>query len=153
MPRKYDDSPDNAMNEEFEEYNEEYEAENDEGFERPTDSIRRRLMQNSQPKKRRGFEKKEVNFGRRSNGGRFGERKSLFGSKPRGLPKKEKSSPLNRTRGKSPFTYRAGICLSRFAKGVDECECDEMEFPEEYGETEKEYPGKSRKSWGVPWKR
>jgi hypothetical protein len=132
------------MEEEFEDYSEAYEEENGEGFElkRPTDTIRQNLM----GRKSRGFERKEVNFGRRR--GLTSGRENPFGNKPRGLPKREKSAPINRTRGKSPFTYSAGLTLSRaFARKQDQ----DMDFPED--DDDRDRMGKKRICWGVPWKR
>ena len=84
----------------------------------------------------RGFEKKTVDFSKRSSG--FGKKNSGY-KRERGLPKREKQGPANRTRGKSPFSYSAGLQLHRNAKSRDETEPD---YPED----------KPRKSWGVPWK-
>lgn len=156
MPRNYDeDSSDgNEMEEEFEDYNETYEAENGEGFElkRPTDMIKQNLMRNANS---RGFERKKVDFGKRSGGG-FSRKAGLtsgrenpFGSKPKGLPKRERAGPMNRTRGKSPFTYSAGLTLSRaFTKRDQDRDID---FPED--DEDRSRTGKKRMSWGVPWKR
>jgi len=156
MPRKYDEdsSDENDMEEEFEDYSEAYEEENGEGFElkRPTDSIKQNLMRNANS---RGFERKKVDFSKRSGGG-FSRSKGLtsgrenpFGNKSRGLPKRERAGPMNRTRGKSPFTYSAGLCLSRFSD-MKQCSQD-MDFPED--DDDRSRMGKKRMSWGVPWKK
>lgn len=110
-----------------EEYDEEY-AEGEEDFEidPPMHEIKREKDRTlNQPQNNR-----RVNL-RKYRGRGWGS-----GSKrERGLPKHEKSNPLNRTRGKSPFTYEGGVRLHRGSKS------------EEYPENKKQ-----RKSWGVPWK-
>lgn len=101
----------NEMNDEFEEYIEDdYEDEILE-FETPKQTINR------------GFEKKCVDFSKKSSGYK------------RGLPSRKKSAPINKTRGKSPFAYSTGLQLHRNA---------EPDYPEDK-------PTK-KLSWGVPWK-
>ena len=115
----------NDMNEDFEEYNDEYD---DFEIYPPMHEIRN---EEDRTFTRRGFEKKRVDFGK--------NRRRGFGSgyrKKKGLPKHEKSTPINRTHGKSPFTYTSGLQLHRGSKS----------------EESEEYPEKKCKSWGVPWK-
>lgn len=111
----------NDMDEDFEEYVEdEYD---DFEVEPPMHEIK---DERDRTFTRRGFEKKTVDFSKQHSG--FGKKK--------GLPAREKSGPMNRTRGRSPFTYSRGLQLHR--KRSEELE-------------DEEYPRK-RKSWGVPWK-
>jgi len=116
----------NDMDEDFEEYDEEY-AEGEEDFEvhKPMHKIKRerdRTLNNPRNNHR-------VNL-RKYRGRGWGC------SHKKGLPKREKSTPINRTHGKSPFTYASGLQLHRGSKS----------------EESEEYPEKKCKSWGVPWK-
>lgn len=120
----------NDMNEDFEEYVEDYDEDTFE-VDPPMSEIKE---EKDRTFTHRGFEKKTVDFSKKSSGFGSGYKRS------RGLPKRVKSGPSNRTRGKSPFNYESGLQLHRNAKSRDETESD---YPED----------KSRKSWGVPWKR
>ncbi|HOW13507.1 hypothetical protein [Methanosarcina sp.] len=117
-----DEEYENELNEDFNEYNDEYE---DFKVHKPMHKIRSerdRTFTNDENEKR-------VNF--RKYRGRGWSR-----SHARGLPKRERSGPLNRTRDKSPFTYAAGVSLHRRSQS-------------------EKYPrscSKKCKSWGVPWK-
>ena len=112
----------NDMDEDFEEYVEdEYD---DFEVEPPMHEIK---DERDRTFTRRGFEKKTVDFSKQHSG--FGKKK--------GLPAREKSGPMNRTRGRSPFTYSRGLQLHRKRSEVEDCDCEERP---------------KRKSWGVPWK-
>lgn len=117
----------NDMNEEYEEYDEEYD-EGEEDFE--VDPPMHRI------KRERDRTLNQPNNNHRVNLRKYRGRGWGSGCREKeGLPKHEKSNPLNRTRGKSPFTYASGVQLHRGSKS------------EEYPEKKKQC-----KSLGVPWK-
>lgn len=110
-----DEYEEGRLHEEYEEHNERYK---DFKVHKPMHEIRRERDRTFT----RDDDNKRVNFGKYR--GRGWTRKH-----ERGLPKRERSGPVNRTRGQSPFSYESGICISRKRKS------------------------QSIRSLGVPWKR
>lgn len=118
--------PKNDMNEEYKEYDDTYpEEDGDFEVQKPMSEIK---DEKDRTFTRRGFSRKNVDFGKNSGKSHTPENRS------RGLPKHVGAGPLNRTRGKSPFTYEGGVSLHRAAKNG------------------KNKSNKNCKSWGVPWK-
>lgn len=116
----------NDMDEEYKKYDSEYPEENEFEIEPPMSEIQ---DEKDRTFTRRGFSRKNVDFGKNSGQSHTSENRS------RGLPKHEGAGPLNRTRGKSPFNYESGVSLHRAAKNG-----------------RKNKSRKNCKSWGVPWK-
>lgn len=118
-----DEEREGRLHEEYEEHNEDY-----------RDFKVHKPMHRIKSERDRTFTRdddKRVNF--RKYSGRGWNR-----THERGLPVRERSGPLNRTRGKSPFEYEGGIQLHRGSKSKS--------YPESKSR-------KIQKSWGVPWKR